>query len=52
MFVEVQKLLVPGCRIEIDLWGVLPNTPKKEIHLQNNNNSVDTSSFVQKVEIQ
>jgi enamine deaminase RidA (YjgF/YER057c/UK114 family) len=27
--VEVQKLLVPGCKIETDLWGVLPNTPKK-----------------------
>ena len=35
--VEVQKLLVPGCRIEIDLWGVLPNTPKREITLDGDN---------------
>lgn len=34
--IEVQKLLVPGCRIEIDLWGVLPNTPKQELSLDKN----------------
>ena len=29
--VEVGALLVPGCKIEIDLWGVLPGTKKQVI---------------------
>src|SRR5437762_2759845 len=29
--VQVSGLLVPGCRIEIDLWGVKPSVPRKVI---------------------
>src|SRR5437016_1094640 len=29
--VQVSGLLVPGCRIEIDLWGVKPSVPRKTI---------------------
>jgi reactive intermediate/imine deaminase len=29
--VQVSGLLVPGCRVEIDLWGVKPSVPRKVI---------------------
>ena len=29
--VQVSALLVPGCRVEIDLWGVLPKTRRRVI---------------------
>jgi reactive intermediate/imine deaminase len=29
--VQVSALLVPGCKVEIDLWGVRPNVPRKVI---------------------
>ena len=29
--VQVSGLLVPGCKVEIDLWGVASNTPRKVI---------------------
>src|SRR5437762_566204 len=29
--VQVSALLVPGCKVEIDLWGVKPNVPRKVI---------------------
>jgi reactive intermediate/imine deaminase len=29
--VQIGKLLVPGCRIEIDLWGVLPRVKRQVI---------------------
>jgi reactive intermediate/imine deaminase len=29
--VQVSGLLVPGCRVEIDLWGVLPSVKRKVI---------------------
>ena len=29
--VKVSWLLVPGCKIEIDLWGVKPGTKKQVI---------------------
>ena len=33
--VQVSALLVPGCRIEIDLWGVLPGAKKQVITTKN-----------------
>ncbi len=33
--VEVGALLVPGCKIEIDLWGVLPGTKKQVVTARN-----------------
>jgi reactive intermediate/imine deaminase len=29
--VQVSALLVPGCKVEIDLWGVLPNVKKQTV---------------------
>ena len=29
--VEISKLLVPGCRIEIDLWGVKPSVQRRVV---------------------
>ena len=33
--VEVSALLVPGCKVEIDLWGVLPSAHRRVISDQN-----------------
>jgi reactive intermediate/imine deaminase len=29
--VQISRLLVPGCRVEIDLWGVSSKTPKRMV---------------------